>query len=338
MKLFLSYRRDDTGGRAGRLFDVLVARFGANNIFQDVNSAAPGLDFADRVEDAITRSDAVLVVIGPSWLDSTTPDGHRRIDQPDDFVRHEVTRALGTGLPVVPVLVDGARLPLASELPEELHGLVRRQAVTLRDVSWRQDVDDLVRRLEGRDSDMSGHPRRRAAMVGSVAVVLVALVVAVVLLRNRDEDEATGDGEPTGCPDVDDTWTAVELSADHSATFVDEKGHTLEAEIVGASTRSGEADAPDIGAVMVEVSVANRSEPVAGTIDDDTYLSAGAIESLLLDGVDQGDVTCLSVQGNPEIQPTERAIATVGFATTADPTGLPIRLVMYHDAELTVAD
>ena len=151
MKIFLSYRRDDTGGRAGRLFDVLVARFGAQNVFQDVSSAAPGFDFTERVEQAIATSDAVLVVIGPAWLDSATADGRRRIDQPDDFVRHEVGSALASGMPVVPVLVDDAELPLADRLPDDVRGLVHRQAVSVRDESWRQDVDDLVRRLEGRD-------------------------------------------------------------------------------------------------------------------------------------------------------------------------------------------
>ena len=68
MKVFLSYRRDDTGGRAGRLFDVLVARFGVRDVFQDVSTVAPGLDFTAQVEAAIETSDVVLVVIGPSWL------------------------------------------------------------------------------------------------------------------------------------------------------------------------------------------------------------------------------------------------------------------------------
>ena len=71
---------------------------------------------------------------------------------------------------------------------------------------------------------------------------------------------------------------------------------------------------------------------------DDTYLGAGAIESLLLDGVDQGDVTCVSVVGDPEIQPDRRAIATFGFDTTADPTGAPMRLVIYNGVELTVTE
>ena len=73
-----------------------------------ISSAAPGFDFTERVEQAIATSDAVLVVIGPSWLDSATADGRRRIDQPDDFVRHEVGSALASGMPVVPVLVDDA--------------------------------------------------------------------------------------------------------------------------------------------------------------------------------------------------------------------------------------
>ena len=149
MKIFLSYRRDDTGGRAGRLFDLLVARFGARNVFQDVTAVAPGRDFAAQVDAAVTGSDAVLVVVGPSWLGMTDDQGARRIDHPDDFVRREVSMALATGMPVVPVLVDDASFPSAEELPDELAPLRLRQAVILRDVSWHQDVDDLIRRLEG---------------------------------------------------------------------------------------------------------------------------------------------------------------------------------------------
>ena len=98
MKIFLSYRRDDTGGRAGRLFDVLVARFGARNVFQDVTTVAPGRDFAAQVDAAVTDSDAVLVVIGPSWL-GITDQGGRRIDHPDDFVRREGGHGAGDGDP-----------------------------------------------------------------------------------------------------------------------------------------------------------------------------------------------------------------------------------------------
>jgi hypothetical protein len=337
MKIFLSYRRDDTGGRAGRLFDVLVARFGASNVFQDVSSATPGFDFADRVEQAIATSDAVLVVIGPSWLDSTTADGQRRIDQPDDFVRHELTSALASGMPVVPVLVDDAELPPADRLPEDVRGLVRRQAVSVRDASWRQDVDDLIRRLEGREAETSGG-RRPWLIVGIAAGAIIAVVVAIVLLRSGDENDASDDGDAPPSCSTDSTFTDVELATERSASFLDEKGRALEAEIVGASTRPARPADADNGAVLVELSVANNAEPVPDTFLDDTYLGAGAIRSLLLDGVDQGAITCMSVVGDPEIEPTERAIATIGFDTTADPTGAPIRLVIYNGVELTVTE
>jgi hypothetical protein len=336
MKIFLSYRRDDTGGRAGRLFDVLVTRFGAGNVFQDVNSAAPGFDFADRVEQAIATSDAVLVVIGPSWLDSTTADGRRRIDQPDDFVRHELTSALASGMPVVPVLVDDAELPPAERLPDDVRGLVRRQAVSVRDASWRQDVDDLIRRLEGREPGRS--TRRQPWLIAGIAVVaVVAVVVAIVLISSDDDNESSDGDAPPRCT-ADSTFTEIELAPERSASFLDEKGLALEAEIVGASARPARPADGDHGAVLVELSVANQAEPEPDSIDDDTYLGTGAIESLLLDGVDQGDVTCLSVEGDPEIEPTERAIATFGFDTTADPTGAPMRLVIYDGVELTVVD
>lgn len=337
MKIFLSYRRDDTGGRAGRLFDVLVARFGASNVFQDVSSASPGFDFADRVEQAIATSDAVLVVIGPSWLDSTTADGRRRIDQPDDFVRHELTSALASGMPVVPVLVDDAELPPADRLPEDVRGLVRRQAVSVRDASWRQDVDDLIRRLEGREAETS-RGRRPWLIAGIAAIAVVAVGVAIVLVRSGDENDASDDdGAPPSCT-TDSTFSDVELATERSASFLDEKGRALEAEIVGARTRPARPADADQGAVLVELSVANNAEPVPDTFLDDTYLGAGAIRSLLLDGVDQGAITCMSVVGDPEIEPTERAIATIGFDTTADPTGAPIRLVIYNGVELTVAN
>ena len=137
---------------------------------------------------------------------------------------------------------------------------------------------------------------------------------------------SSGDA-PARCTS-DSTYTDVALAPERSASFIDEKGLALEAEIVGASTRPGRPADDDHGAVLVEVSVANRAEPVPDSFLDDIYVGVGAIESLLLDGVDQGDVTCVSVVGDPEIQPDRRAIATFGFDTTADPTGAPMRLVI----------
>ena len=179
MRLFLSYRRDDTGGRAGRLFDALVTRYGHDAVFQDVNTVEPGLNFVQQVEVAIKSSDVVLVVIGPQWLSSPAPEGGRRVDRPDDFVRSELTIALDADVRVVPVLVDGATLPLARDLPDGLVPLLERQAVSIDDVSWREDVDSLIRRLEG-EPRPDGVPARRRMPVG-VGAVLVAMVIAVAL-------------------------------------------------------------------------------------------------------------------------------------------------------------
>ena len=140
-------------GAPGRIADVFATRYGARNVFQDVDAAAPGLDFAERVDTAIVNSDVMLVVIGRDWLTSTSGDGGRRIDRPDDFVRREVSAALNADIRVVPVLVDDAELPTADQLPDELDGMLRRQAVSVRDISWRQDVDDLIRRLEDEDRE-----------------------------------------------------------------------------------------------------------------------------------------------------------------------------------------
>ena len=90
MRVFLSYRRDDTAGRAGRLHDALVSRLGPRNVFMDVAAIAVGTDFVDQVDRAIAGSDVSLVVIGPNWLGARDADGQRRLDDPDDHVRSEV--------------------------------------------------------------------------------------------------------------------------------------------------------------------------------------------------------------------------------------------------------
>ena len=223
MKVFLSYRRDDTGGRAGRLFDVLVARFGVRDVFQDVTTVAPGLDFTAQIEAAIETSDVVLVVIGPSWLGDSDPMGGRRIDRADDFVRQEVSRALASGIPVVPVLVEGASLPPADELPDDLASLVLRQAVTLRDVSWHSDVDDLIRRLEGDHRLATRRPRRWPIIAGAGLSVVVAVAVVTVIARRGDDggsSDDSGDGSvvitsPISLPAVEfgPTWQGARTCA-----------------------------------------------------------------------------------------------------------------------------
>jgi hypothetical protein len=143
--IFISYRRDDAAGHAGRLFDGLKEHFGADHVFMDVSDLRPGQDFMVELERALGGCDYLLAVIGPRWLDAVDAKGRRRLDDPDDFVRREVSTALASRTTVViPVLVHGARMPPAESLPEALKALARRQAIELTDQRWESDVRELI--------------------------------------------------------------------------------------------------------------------------------------------------------------------------------------------------
>jgi TIR domain len=178
VQVFLSYRRSDVGGYAGRLADALLQRLGPDSVFQDVVAIAPGQDFTAAIDRALDDCDAVLAVIGPGWLTSATPQGSRRLLEADDYVRLELARVLDRNVRVVPVLVGGAALPAGSELPDELQGLVRRQAVVLHDETWHQDVNGLVRSLRGEPAVPITRSRRWLVPGAAVAVALVALGAA----------------------------------------------------------------------------------------------------------------------------------------------------------------
>ena len=143
MKVFLSYRRDDSAAYAGRLRDTIAAHLGAGNTFLDVSTIRVGEDFEVATGRALDAADVELVVIGPDWL-RVGPDGTSRLSDPGDYVRLEVLRALQRDMPVVPVLVGGAELPEPAAVPEELRPLLLRQAVRLRDESWHEDVSALL--------------------------------------------------------------------------------------------------------------------------------------------------------------------------------------------------
>ena len=144
--LFISYRRDDQAGFAGRLADALGAAFGADNVFRDIEDIRPGDDFVVTLKKQLHGVDAMLVMIGPAWL-TASRNGLRRLDDPGDFVRLEIQAGLESGRPVIPVLVGGALMPAEADLPPALAGLARRQAVVLSDEGWRGDVERLVATL-----------------------------------------------------------------------------------------------------------------------------------------------------------------------------------------------
>ena len=157
--VFISYRRDDAPGYAGRLYDRLASEFGRENVFIDVDALQPGDDFVDAINKRLQTCDVMLAMIGKRWLSAVDEQGSRRLDGDDDYVRVEIQTALERKLLTIPVLVERASMPKAAELPETLSLLARRQAIELSDRRWDYDVGVLLRQIATAglraDADMS---------------------------------------------------------------------------------------------------------------------------------------------------------------------------------------
>lgn len=211
-RFFLSYRRDGSAGFAGRLADALEEKFGAGSVFRDVDDIRPGEDFVQAIQFHLRKVGAVLVMIGPHWLRASV-EGRRRLDDPDDFVRQEIETALSSGKPLIPLLVGGAKMPAADELPPSLAALARRQAVVLSDASWRGDVAQLMASLQtllpDGDGGQTAPRRRRLILGGSVAVVLLGLYAAfrlIPVMYGPESTELHSVNEPA--VDVAGRWVA----------------------------------------------------------------------------------------------------------------------------------
>jgi hypothetical protein len=163
-RIFISYRRRETAGHAGRLYDKLSEHFGADRVFMDL-TMEPGVDFADTIDEAVGECGALVALIGDEWLTVTDASGRRRIDDPADIHRMEIEAALDRGVLLIPALVQDAEMPTADDLPDPLDPLVRLQAVELSDGRWDYDVGRLVAVLERalHEAGGSGGPVRRGA-------------------------------------------------------------------------------------------------------------------------------------------------------------------------------
>jgi hypothetical protein len=117
-RIFISYRREETAYPAGWLYERLTDRFGGGRIFKDVDSINLGDDFVDVITRAVASCDVLLVLIGEEWSTILDAQGKRRLDDRDDFVRLEIEAALTRDVRFIPVLVDGATMPNADELPD----------------------------------------------------------------------------------------------------------------------------------------------------------------------------------------------------------------------------
>ncbi|MBZ0300535.1 MAG: TIR domain-containing protein [Anaerolineae bacterium] len=215
-RIFISYRRSDTEAYAGRIYDSLVSAFGSDAIFKDVYDIRPGRDFRGELRSAVAQHDVILVLIGPGWLTVTNDDGQRRLDDPGDWVRLEVETGLQRQeAQVIPLLVGGARMPRADDLPQTLRELAFRNATTIRnDPDYHRDMAQLIEYLRSLDApakpveppeeaslraegqvDRVQHPAPppqhgsrsiSAGRVGGVTLVLLTVLLAFLALFSEE--------------------------------------------------------------------------------------------------------------------------------------------------------
>jgi hypothetical protein len=165
--IFLSYRRDDSSGWAGRLYEHLVAEWGPSQVFMDIDAIAPGEDFREAIARTMQTCDVVMVVIGPNWVGAPDDAGNRRLDDEGDNHRAEVVAALKADVRVIPVLVGGSAMPKVSELPDPLKDLAYRNAAVLEDRRFAVDVRGLRDALRQFADDLARERSAEEEPVGS---------------------------------------------------------------------------------------------------------------------------------------------------------------------------
>jgi uncharacterized membrane protein len=179
-KIFINYRRDDAGGYAGRLADSLAAYFGPDRVFRDVTGIDYGHDFEQVIDAKLAESGAVVALIGDKWASVTNAQGRRRLDDPGDYVIREISAALRSGIPVIPVLIGNAGMPRPDELPASLSDLTRRNAITVTDERWDFDVHRLAKVLA---IDVPGSvAQRKLDLMKGLALTLLLVAGTVVTI------------------------------------------------------------------------------------------------------------------------------------------------------------
>ena len=174
--IFISYRREDSAGYAGRIFDTLSERFGKDEVFMDVDDIKAGQDFYQVIQETESRCDVLLAIIGKNWLTAKGADGRSRLSDPNDFVRLEIVAGLRGGEHgkprVIPVLVGGATMQRAEDLPEELAGLSRIEALSIEDARFHQDIAQLIEAIRPAASGFS----LRGWLIAAVALLVMILI------------------------------------------------------------------------------------------------------------------------------------------------------------------
>ena len=194
--IFISYRRSDSAGFAGRLYNDLREHFGSGYIFRDIAMLIPGESFPKAIERALSTCHVLIVVIGQQWLTCVDAKGHRRLDDQDDFVRMEIEGAFRRRMRVIPVLVQGASMPKPQDLPQSLVPLTPLHAFELTDSHWKPDIKRLIEKLGKRPNLRTYNKLLLGIFLIMVSVVYVALLWKVPSFRLAMVDFLKGSDTP----------------------------------------------------------------------------------------------------------------------------------------------
>jgi hypothetical protein len=182
-KIFISYRREDASGDARSIEQHLRQALGKQHVFFDIDSIERGKDFRVTLRDYLERTKVLLAIMGPSWIALTDGEGKRRLDDPADYVRMEIGSALRSNIRVIPVLIQGARMPYAEDLPEDIREIAFRQAANITHSNFSSDVGALerdIRNILGLSPPETAHVSR--AQNGALAISIMLSLIGGVLL------------------------------------------------------------------------------------------------------------------------------------------------------------
>jgi hypothetical protein len=183
MRVFISYRREDTRDLAGRLADRLRLDAGIDSVFIDVETIGGGADFKADIQRALGQSNAVLVLIGKNWIGQSADKV--RINEPDDFIRLEVSEALLSKARVIPVLANGAGMPAASKLPDDVRRITALNALSLQHETFARDADFLLDSILSRRPPTfwrkywHRHPGQHRILRGVIGSIVTALLIVL---------------------------------------------------------------------------------------------------------------------------------------------------------------
>jgi hypothetical protein len=186
INVFISYRRDDSAGYAGRLADALEKRLGNDTVFRDVEDIKPGEDFVKAIERNLQNARVFLVIIGKDWFAVKDNQGRRRLDIPKDYVRIEIESALRLKVLLIPVLVEGAVMPKPEELPRTIAALANRHAIDMTDSRWEEDIERLIDTFNAfpderpRDRSLASKHKWLKRITLSSALILITGIVLFI--------------------------------------------------------------------------------------------------------------------------------------------------------------